>query len=227
MKDIVLMLHMSKYISAFGTRTLPCSGGWFTVICDMQQRGAWEWENLRLSVYVVGGGHWESPFHCIAPSKCRLRAPERGGVERQWGNHGRDGVWGVGESERACAVPMPPPPPPIPPSPSILLSLCIAWSSQHQRRTPPPCITVKALHSWCNFYKKHHRPSSFQTLSLSNILPWLPNTRLSYATIMYHFEAVMMCEQQCIENKKVTAEWDQIFTLLFFLSLLTDHLVIW
>ncbi len=71
---------MFKHISAFCTRTLACRRGWLTVSCDMQQRGAQEWENLRLSVYV-GGGNRESPFHSIAPSKCRLRDPERGGVD--------------------------------------------------------------------------------------------------------------------------------------------------
>ncbi len=81
----------------------------------------WGW----VCMWWLGGGSRESPFHCIAPSKCGLRDPERGGVDEArtpWEE------WSVCvcmcESERACAVPMPPPPL-LPPSiyPSILLTL--------------------------------------------------------------------------------------------------------
>lgn len=83
--------------------------------------------------FVVGGGKREFPFHYVAPSKSRLRDPERG-----WGGTSWE-IWNVCmcESQRACAVPMHPPPS-LPPSIPPFCSLCIALSSQHQRRTPPP-----------------------------------------------------------------------------------------
>ncbi len=50
-----------------------------------------EAECVWWSVYEVGGGNRESPFHCMAPSKCRLREiqkEEEG--SRELGHHGRD-----------------------------------------------------------------------------------------------------------------------------------------
>lgn len=153
---------MLKHISAFCTRTLPCGRGWFTVSCDMQQRGAWEWENLRLSVYGWvcmrwGEGAWESPFHCIAPSKCRLREIQKEEGSRELGHHGRERSVCVSQRELVqspCLLLYPS----LHPAPSALPGLVST------REGPLPPYHCKAPSLVMQFLHQHHRPPSFQTL---------------------------------------------------------------
>lgn len=163
------MLHMSKHISAFCTRALPCGRGWFAVSCDMQQRGAWQWQNLSVYGWMCtwwwwwwwGGGR-DSPSHCMAPGECRLRDPERGGDEGARTPWERRSVRAcVSQRERVQ-------------SPCLLLFLHPAPSALHglvlvsTRERPLPHITVKPLHSWCNFYTSITGLPSFQKLYSAN-----------------------------------------------------------